>query len=113
MKNVKNAEVINKVIDPDLERRDILESEIPRDVLDILLKDRTTGKNILWMTDSYEHLESTFDIKMGFMILLMQIPFRARETRSFVRVLTKAKKSSASVFRRRRRCLLLRGFATT
>ena len=57
--------MINKVIDPDLERRDILESEIPRDVLDILLKDRTTGKNILWMTDSYEHLESTFDIKMG------------------------------------------------
>ena len=65
MKNVKNAEMINIVIDPDLERRDILESEIPRDVLDILLKDRTTGKNILWMTDSYEHLESTFDIKMG------------------------------------------------
>lgn len=65
MKNVNNAEMINIVIDPDLERRDILESEIPRDVLDILLKDRTTGKNILWMTDSYEHLESTFDIKMG------------------------------------------------
>ena len=63
--NVKNTEMINRVIDPDLEKRDILESEIPRDVLDILLKDRTTGKNILWMTDSYEHLESTFDIKMG------------------------------------------------
>lgn len=63
--NVKNAEKINKVIDPDLEKRDILESEIPRDVLDILLKDRTTGENIKWMTDSYEHLESTFDIKMG------------------------------------------------
>ena len=59
------SQMINKVIDPDLERRDILESEIPRDVLDILLQDRTTGKNILWMTDSYEHLESTFDIKMG------------------------------------------------
>ena len=57
--------MINRVIDPDLEKRDILESEIPKDVLDILLKDRTTGKNILWMTDSYEHLESTFDIKMG------------------------------------------------
>ena len=64
--NVKNTEMINKVIDPDLEKRDILESEIPRDVLDILLKDRTTGRNILWMTDSYEHLESTFDIKMGY-----------------------------------------------
>lgn len=38
MKNVKNAEMINKVIDPDLEKRDILESEISKDVLDILLK---------------------------------------------------------------------------
>ena len=58
--------MINRVIDPDLEKRDILESEIPRDVLDILLKDRTTGKNILWMTDSYEYLESTFDIRIGY-----------------------------------------------
>ena len=57
--------MLNTVIDPNLEERDILESEIPRDVLDILLKDRTTGENILWMTDSYEHLESTLDIKMG------------------------------------------------
>ncbi len=64
--NVKNTEMINKVIDSDLEKRDILESEIPKDVLDILLIDRTTRKNILWMTDSYEHLESTFDIKMGY-----------------------------------------------
>ena len=66
MMNVKSAEMINKVIDPDLEKRDILESEIPRDVLDILLKDRTTGENIKWMTDGYERHESTFDIKMGY-----------------------------------------------
>ena len=52
------------VIDPDF-NRDILESDIPSDVLDILLLDRTTGKNILWMTDGYEHLESVFDVKMG------------------------------------------------
>lgn len=52
------------VIDPDF-KRDILESDIPRDVLDVLLLDRTTGKNILWMTDGYEHLESVFDVKMG------------------------------------------------
>ena len=38
MMNVRNTEMINRVIDPDLEKRDILESEIPRDVLDILLK---------------------------------------------------------------------------
>ena len=52
------------VIIPDF-TRDILESDIPRDVLDILLADRTTGKNIMWMTDGYVHLESVFDVKMG------------------------------------------------
>ena len=49
----------DKVIDPDLGKRDILESKIPRDVLDILLKDRTTGKNILWMTVSRLRLKLT------------------------------------------------------
>ncbi|MBO4286805.1 MAG: restriction endonuclease subunit M [Kiritimatiellae bacterium] len=52
------------VIDPDF-GRDVLESDIPRDVLDVLLKDMTTGRNIMWMTDNYLHLESTFDVKMG------------------------------------------------
>ena len=52
------------VIDPDF-TRDILESEIPRDVLELLLADQTTGRNIMWMTDGYEHLESVFDVKMG------------------------------------------------
>ncbi|MBQ7649465.1 MAG: hypothetical protein IJS15_00815 [Victivallales bacterium] len=52
------------VIDPDF-TREILESDIPRDVLEILLKDRTTGKNILWMTDGYEQLEADFGVKMG------------------------------------------------
>ena len=52
------------VIDPDFSR-DVLESDIPRDVLDVLLLDRTTGKNIMWMTNGYEHLESVFDVKMG------------------------------------------------
>ena len=32
---------------------DILEFKIPEDILDILLKDRTTGQNILWGTDQY------------------------------------------------------------
>ena len=53
-----------EVIVPDF-TRDILESDIPRDVLDILLADRTTGKNIMWMTDGYVKLESVFDVKMG------------------------------------------------
>ena len=52
------------VIDPDF-TRDILESEIPRGVLELLLADQTTGRNIMWMTDGYEHLESVFDVKMG------------------------------------------------
>lgn len=32
---------------------DVKEFEIPEDVLEILLKDRTTGQNILWGTDQY------------------------------------------------------------
>jgi hypothetical protein len=32
---------------------DVLEFNIPKDVLEILLKDRTTGNNILWGTDQY------------------------------------------------------------
>lgn len=52
------------LIDPDF-TRDILESAIPRDVLDVLLADRTTGGNILWMSENYTHLESVFDIRMG------------------------------------------------
>ena len=32
---------------------DINEFQIPREILDILLKDRTTGNNILWGTDQY------------------------------------------------------------
>ena len=51
-------------IDPDF-TRDILESDIPRDVLEVLLADRTIGRNILWMTDGYVHLESVFGVKMG------------------------------------------------
>lgn len=54
----------NGIIDPDFPRN-VLESEIPRNVLQILLADRTTGRNIMWMTDGYEHLESVFDVKMG------------------------------------------------
>lgn len=56
-----------ELIDPNF-TRDILESDIPTDVLNVLLADRTTGRNILWMTDGYEHLESVLDFndrKMG------------------------------------------------
>ena len=40
--------LVQGVIDPDFSR-DILESDIPKDVFKVLLLDRTTGKNILWM----------------------------------------------------------------
>lgn len=41
---------------------DILESSLRRrgNLLDVLLLDRTTGKNILWATDSYEELGNGF-----------------------------------------------------
>lgn len=54
----------HEVINPDF-GRDVVESDIPRDVLDVLLRDRTTGKNILWMSDNYVRLESVFDANMG------------------------------------------------
>ena len=42
---------------------DILENEIIEQlpgVLDILLRDQTTGKNIFWATDNYEHLGEAY-----------------------------------------------------
>jgi hypothetical protein len=33
--------------------RDILEWNIPEEVLTVLLKDRTTGRNLIWATDDY------------------------------------------------------------
>ena len=33
--------------------RDILEWDVPEDVLAVLLKDRSTGRNLIWATDDY------------------------------------------------------------
>lgn len=33
--------------------RDILEWDIPEEVLAVLLKDHTTGRNLIWATDDY------------------------------------------------------------
>ena len=33
--------------------RDILERHVPEEVLAILLKDRSTGRNLIWATDDY------------------------------------------------------------
>lgn len=45
---------------------DILENEIVQqypDVLDILIRDHTTQKNIFWATDNYEHLGEAYTYK--------------------------------------------------
>ena len=34
-------------------KRDILERDVPEEVLAVLLKDRSTGRNIIWATDDY------------------------------------------------------------
>lgn len=60
-----------KVIIPDF-TRDILESDIPRDVLAVLLADRTTDKNIMWMTDAWA--AGTFRAA-GVSIFLFRFPF--------------------------------------
>lgn len=51
-------------MDPTFER-DVQECDIPPDVLAELLKDRTTGDNVLWMTDDYRKHESDFGRPMG------------------------------------------------
>ena len=33
--------------------RDILERHVPEEVLAVLLKDRSTGRNLIWATDDY------------------------------------------------------------
>ena len=33
--------------------RDILEWHVPGEVLAVLLKDRSTGRNLIWATDDY------------------------------------------------------------
>ena len=34
-------------------KRDILEWDVPEEVLAVLLKDRSTGRNLIWATDDY------------------------------------------------------------
>lgn len=33
--------------------RDILEWNVPEEVFAVLLKDRSTGRNLIWVTDDY------------------------------------------------------------
>ena len=41
--------------------RDILEWNIPEEVLVVLLKDRSTGLNLIWATDDYAERGKGFD----------------------------------------------------
>ena len=34
-------------------KRDILEWNVPDEVLAVLMKDRSTGRNLIWATDDY------------------------------------------------------------
>ena len=43
--------------------RDILEWDIPEEVLAVLLKDRTTGRNLIWATDDYVERGGGFTAK--------------------------------------------------
>ena len=40
---------------------DILENELPTDVLNLLLRDHTTGRNIFWATHDYEQLGKGYE----------------------------------------------------
>ena len=57
---------------------DILENDI-RDkypeVLEILLRDHTTQKNIFWATDNYEHLGNSYKFNSEKVFLLSLITF--------------------------------------
>lgn len=41
--------------------RDILEWNIPEEVLAVLLKDRSAGRNLIWATDDYAERGKGFD----------------------------------------------------
>jgi len=45
--------------------RDILEWNIPEAVLAVLLKDRSTGRNLIWATDDYAARGKVMDWNAG------------------------------------------------
>lgn len=44
-----------------MNKADILENDIPENLLNTLLKDHTTQKNIFWATNNYEHLGKGYE----------------------------------------------------
>ena len=53
-------------------RRDILEWHVPEEVLAVLLKDRSTGRNLIWATDDYAARGKGFGVNDE-----IQVEFRA------------------------------------
>ena len=47
---------------------DVLENLIDRDVLAVLLLDRTTGNNIIWATDDYSELGEEYEFALPILI---------------------------------------------
>ena len=47
--------------------------EIDSELLDILLKDRTTGENILWATDNYESLDYLYKSDRQILSILVNL----------------------------------------
>jgi hypothetical protein len=45
--------------------RDILEWNVPEEVLAVLLKDRSTGRNLIWATDDYAARGKVMDWSAG------------------------------------------------
>lgn len=46
-------------------RRDILEWHVPEEILAVLLKDRSTGRNLIWATDDYTARGKVMDWNTG------------------------------------------------
>ena len=45
--------------------RDILEWNVPEEALAVLLKDRSTGRNLIWATDDYAARGKVMDWNVG------------------------------------------------
>ena len=52
--------------------RDILEWTVPEEVLAVLLKDRSTGRNLIWATDDYTARGKGFGKKTGAEMMLKE-----------------------------------------
>jgi len=76
-------------------------------VLDLLLQDKSTKKNIIWATDTYEELGEGFTDKVQ-----MHANALLRRTDIIRPRIQKSQEAQAERTRKKRRCSLLRGCVT-